>query len=322
VARALLFGTPVASHHSSSSGITERNHQDHNTSVFPNFLNANSSSGALLEHRSRVRWASASSVSSPMFTTGHSGSEVATIQPMSSSLPFALSGSPAGPGPAFHRSCRDIRHPLNVRNERRAMELLRDTMQQHLRQFPTSLRQDLLDLQNHCRYPLYSNKRHAKIHVRGEKEVLHHFYQWAMIALNVLDAIEAEVNDEEAKWLNSLSKTTPPPNAESLEVQLVGNRHILLDSDMESSTSSSHQSPVLPTHERPNWYRTEVSHLPFDTIIRQLEGDDGAHQEEVHHTIQRYCSDVLGSLRREEFKNVRRRLMHQHQQQNSIGENW
>ena len=43
----------------------------------------------------------------------------------------------------------------------------------------------------------------------------------------------------------------------------------------------------------------------FDDVIRRMEEDI---DEGVHHTILRYCADVLGSLRREEFRNLRRQL--------------
>jgi hypothetical protein len=40
----------------------------------------------------------------------------------------------------------------------------------------------------------------------------------------------------------------------------------------------------------------------YDYIVRRMEEDE----TNVHHTITRYCADVLGSLRREELKNLRR----------------
>mmetsp|Transcript_6148 Transcript_6148/g.9340 ORF Transcript_6148/g.9340 Transcript_6148/m.9340 type:complete len:572 (-) Transcript_6148:53-1768(-) len=91
------------------------------------------------------------------------------------------------------RTCRDIRHPLNLRNERAAMQLLLDTCLAALDKYPTSLGQDISDLLDEDLYPSFSNKRHAKIQVRGEKEVLHHFIIWAKTALRAMQAIHDEL---------------------------------------------------------------------------------------------------------------------------------
>jgi hypothetical protein len=108
-------------------------------------------------------------------------------------------------------------------------------------------------------YPPYSNKRHAKIQVRGEKEVLHHFARWARTAMEVMDVLEQDLKEEQQR---------------GVEVQL--GRGVVAD---DSSRSCG-----------------------YDYIIRRMEEDEDG----VHHTILRYCADVLGSLRREEFKNLRR----------------
>ena len=44
----------------------------------------------------------------------------------------------------------------------------------------------------------------------------------------------------------------------------------------------------------------------FNTVIRRMEND--VDSTGVHHTILRFCADVLGSLRREEFRNLRRQM--------------
>lgn len=166
----------------------------------------------------------------------------------------------AGPGATYHRSCRDIRHPVSLRNERAAMRLLVGMMDRHLGTYPTTLSQDLLDLMDERAFPRFSNQRHAKIQVRGEKEVLHHFSALARTALNVLDVIESELQEERG----------------SVEVQL-----------------TSGGNNMVTTEERPS----------FEYVIRRMEEDVNG---EVHHTVLRYCADVLGSLRREEFKSIRR----------------
>jgi len=160
----------------------------------------------------------------------------------------------------YYRTCRDIRHPIGLRNERAAMRLLLEVIGRQLSRYPTTLAQDVADLVDEARFPRFSNKRHAKIQMRGEKEVLHHFARWARTALDVMDVIEAEVKDEKG-----------------VEVQMISGRTI--------------------AEERPS----------FDFLIRRMEEEETGG---IHHTILRYCADVLGSLRREEFKNLRRRRVH------------
>jgi hypothetical protein len=123
------------------------------------------------------------------------------------------------------------------------MMLLLDIIGQSLTQYPTTLAQDIIDLSDEVAFPRFSNQRHAKIQVRGEKEVLRHFAQWARTALEVMDVIECELNG--------------------------------------------------------------VDRNSYESIIADLEAEE--EQNAIHHTIVRYCDDVLGSLRREEWKNLRRR---------------
>ena len=187
--------------------------------------------------------------------------------------PIILTGSPAPAGATYHRSCRDIRHPVSLRNEREVMRLLLEIVEQHLARYPTTLAQDLDSLQDWTAYPRFSNRRHAKIQVRGEKEVLHHYAAWATTALQVLEVIAAELLQEEEEVNGSGS---------SIEVRYG-------------------QCPSASLHS--------ISDSPrsFDAVIQQMEHDD-----DLHHTILRFCADVLGSLRREEFKNLRRRMPQAH----------
>jgi len=131
-----------------------------------------------------------------------------------------------------------------------------------LAEYPTSLQTDKLDLLDNRLFPAFSNQRHAKIQVRGEKEVLHHFARWARTALEVMDVIEQELREEQQRG--------------GVEVQL-GRGVIVSDEDLSRTCS-------------------------YDSIIRQMEEDEDG----MHHTIVRYCADVLGSLRREEKKSLRR----------------
>ena len=165
---------------------------------------------------------------------------------------------------SYYRSCRDIRHPLSLRNERISMMNLLQIISVALAKYPTSLAVDKADLLDERRYPPFSNQRHAKIQVRGEKEVLYHFAQWARTALEVIDVIEHEIRDEQQRG--------------SVEVQL--GRGVIVNDETPSRTGG------------------------FDAIIRKMEEDET--EDGLHHTIVRYCADVLGSLRREELKNLRR----------------
>lgn len=151
------------------------------------------------------------------------------------------------------------------------MRLLLEIVEQHLARYPTSLAQDLDALQDWAAYPKFSNRRHAKIQVRGEKEVLHHFATWATTAMHVLDVIAAELQHEE-------DDANSNAGAGSIEVRY--------GQSPSAAASASHNTAAS-----------------FDSTIRQMEHDD-----ELHHTILRFCADVLGSLRREEFKHLRRRL--------------
>jgi hypothetical protein len=94
------------------------------------------------------------------------------------------------------RTCRDIRHPISLRNEKAAMKLLLNIVSSALQEYSCSLAQDISDLMNEDVYPKYSNKRHAKIQVRGEKEVFHHFASWAQTAIEMIEVIELEVENE------------------------------------------------------------------------------------------------------------------------------
>lgn len=160
---------------------------------------------------------------------------------------------------SYYRSCRDIRHPLSLTNERASMHNLLQIISSTLALYPTTLSQDMSDLMDESALPPFSNKRHAKIQVRGEKEVLQHFVRWAQTALDVMDVIEIELKEEQQR---------------GVEVQL--GRGVVADDSQRS--------------------------CGYDYIVRKMEEDE----TNLHHTIVRYCADVLGSLRREEFKNIRR----------------
>lgn len=104
----------------------------------------------------------------------------------------------------FNRTCRDIRHPINLRNEKEALKILLNLIQCSLSKYPTSLSQDTNDLLDEKIYPLYSNIRHAKIQIKGEKEILHHFCCWCQLALKVVSVIEQELVLEQSGKLDQM----------------------------------------------------------------------------------------------------------------------
>lgn len=120
-----------------------------------------------------------------------------------------------------------------------------------------SLAEDVNDLENEAAYPQFSNRRHAKIQVRGEKEILHHFALWARTALDVMGVIEREVA--------------------AFVVEKEGDGGIMGIGGVEG----------------------------FESVTRAMEEEEDS-DNEIHHTIVRYCSDVLGAIRREEMMKVRR----------------
>jgi hypothetical protein len=76
------------------------------------------------------------------------------------------------------------------------MEILLGITARSLSRYPTSLAQDESDLADEVAYPKFSNWRNAKLQVRGEKEVLHHFASWARTAIHVIDIILHELEVE------------------------------------------------------------------------------------------------------------------------------
>jgi Rubisco LSMT substrate-binding len=151
----------------------------------------------------------------------------------------------------FYRSCRDIRHPICIRNEREAMTLLLELTTRALSAYSTTLSQDIADLQDLTAWPRFSNERHAKIQVRGEKYVLHHFLRWARTALEVMNVIDEELKVERGEYL------------------------------------------------------FDEGRVSFEYLVGEMEEDDAL--DGLHHTIVRYCADVLGSMRREELKALKRK---------------
>lgn len=204
--------------------------------------------------------------SSPFYAGGGAGGSSSTAQ--------RLFGIPPGEVPlsSSHslRTCRDIRYPINLNNERRAMELLLEIIGRALSKYPTSLAQDTADLLDEKSFPKYSNKRHAKLQVHGEKEVLHHFALWARTAIRVIDIILHEIS------LGRNATSSIPTGG----VSSSASAGILCNSSGIEAVSQNEE-------------------LGYEHVIQAMEDDD-----DCHATILRYCSDVLGAVRRDELSRI------------------
>ena len=241
----------------------------------------------------------------------------------------------------YHRSCRDVRHPINLRNEREAMKILRSKIQYLLIQYPTTLQQDIdsLHVRNIHEYPKFSNRRHAKIQIQGEKMVLHHYLKWAQTAIEVLNVIEGEIREEieqnncthvflgpsnniEVRWQERDTSMSTTPTTEPNNIN-------------ESSNATTAEASEFTSHPLQFSQTDDAQRKPigaafgtssFDMIIRRMEmemnSDDHLEDShDVHQTILRYCSDVLGHVRQEEFRHLRKKLLQQQQQKGNHNRN-
>jgi len=98
-------------------------------------------------------------------------------------------------GPYMYRTSKDIRFALSVNNERAALNHLLNVVRENLDAYPTTLEEDNEALANGS-LPPFSNKRHARIQVRGEKEVLLHYLDFATTGLSVIDLSLEEFQKE------------------------------------------------------------------------------------------------------------------------------
>eukprot|EP00529_Nitzschia_sp_RCC80_P010994 CAMPEP_0113458566 /NCGR_PEP_ID=MMETSP0014_2-20120614/9989_1 /TAXON_ID=2857 /ORGANISM="Nitzschia sp." /LENGTH=620 /DNA_ID=CAMNT_0000350095 /DNA_START=253 /DNA_END=2113 /DNA_ORIENTATION=+ /assembly_acc=CAM_ASM_000159 len=180
----------------------------------------------------------------------------------------SISSSSSATG--YYRSCRDIRHPLSLRNERMAMLNLLQIISEALGKYPTTLSQDKADLLDERMLPPFSNERHAKIQVRGEKEVLHHFARWARTALDVMEVIENELKDEHQRASGGVEVQLMSSNGDGFggRSTLFGGRSVIVATSDETGASSSSSS----------------RNHGFEYIIRKMEDDEDG----IHHTITRY----------------------------------
>eukprot|EP00548_Thalassiothrix_antarctica_P011491 CAMPEP_0194162152 /NCGR_PEP_ID=MMETSP0152-20130528/79333_1 /TAXON_ID=1049557 /ORGANISM="Thalassiothrix antarctica, Strain L6-D1" /LENGTH=841 /DNA_ID=CAMNT_0038872029 /DNA_START=205 /DNA_END=2729 /DNA_ORIENTATION=+ len=229
-----------------------------------------------------------------------------------------------------------IDHPIGLRNERVAMMLLLKIITRSLAAYPTTLREDVKDLSDEAAFPRFSNKRHAKIQVRGEKEVLHHFAQWARAAMDVMDVIERELNGDSipsfdatiASFLTSSMHDIILLYCEDVLGSLRREEWInsrRSNSRMTTTTGGKNTIIIPIRHQEAAAATTIITKFGVsnvkDVIERELNGDSIpsfeatiasfltlSHDNDnvMNDIILLYCEEVLGSLRREEWKKSRR----------------
>ncbi len=88
---------------------------------------------------------------------------------------------------SLYRSLRDARVAISASNEHKALQLLLQTCDGLLAKYPATLADDLDRLAN-GNVALFSNQRNALIQVKGEKEVLHFYRDYALTGLKMLQA--------------------------------------------------------------------------------------------------------------------------------------
>mmetsp|Transcript_62639 Transcript_62639/g.75375 ORF Transcript_62639/g.75375 Transcript_62639/m.75375 type:complete len:633 (-) Transcript_62639:577-2475(-) len=192
-----------------------------------------------------------------------------------------------------YRTCRDVRFPISLRNERAALEHLLCLVRQACSMYPTTLDEDNKALSavdektKEFLVPLFSNTRHALIQVRGEKEVLKHYEDLALTAIALCEIDESGVSSHSASSSGNCDAVKLPssPMRGSSDINFY-DLDKAVDRNEGVALSSSSEDTV------------------FDQAIRNLERDA------KHHTIIRYCTDVLGAARREAKRKMGRNQRH------------
>ena len=117
-----------------------------------------------------------------------------------------LTSSYSKGGSSDSRPGRDMHSAITESNEMRAMRLLESTLTKLLGQYPDSLEQNNERLAHDKSLAPFSNERHAVIQVRGEKEVLHFFLDFAHIVMRLLSVRDVEVYREEMRKVQDSPK--------------------------------------------------------------------------------------------------------------------
>ena len=103
---------------------------------------------------------------------------------MSADARSQLSGARSG-GIGGFRSIRNAQTPCSVKNEVLMLQRLRELCIYWLEQYPTTLADDVARLAEPGLVAMFSNERHALIQVKGEKEVLEFFREYADVTLRL-----------------------------------------------------------------------------------------------------------------------------------------
>ena len=95
----------------------------------------------------------------------------------------------------FYRSIRDAQVAISLKNEYQSMQALAKICDEYLRKYPTTYEEDCYRLK-HGNVELFSNERNGLIQVKGEKEVLLFYKDFAQTAIRLLKASDLEEFDE------------------------------------------------------------------------------------------------------------------------------
>ena len=94
-----------------------------------------------------------------------------------------------GPQINVYKTAGDIHYPVSIRNEKAVLSLLLSIIEKQLSRYPTTFEEDeaLLKSNDPTMKP-FSNRRHAVIQVKGEKEVLMCYRTLCTKALQIIEA--------------------------------------------------------------------------------------------------------------------------------------
>ena len=101
-----------------------------------------------------------------------------------------------------YRTASDVHFPISLRNECAALNILKQTCENMLDCYPSDLSEDVQALASGALMP-FSNKRHATIHVKSEKIVLHHYVHFATTALELTNMHSNDFDAAVARLFNS-----------------------------------------------------------------------------------------------------------------------
>lgn len=143
------------------------------------------------------------------------------------------------------RSLRDTQYPISLSNERRAMHLLIKMVQESLQEYSSTLEEDFKSLSNSTDYPEFSNRRHALIQVKGEKEVLSFYLDLARTSLEVLQWIDDHEYSmdsvvDEKDGVKSKSSSASDASSSSSLLSASSNHNGIIANSFVSSYGMSH----------------------------------------------------------------------------------